>query len=195
MTNKIIEREKLYIDVANLHIESVKTGFLPTLGPRFLALMYRSIDEAEFSTLIVEYKHNKLAGFVSGTLGTSSLYRAMMRHPLDLLVALFPVIISLRKLTRILNIMIHMSGEERAKYPKAELLTICVCEDHRRQGVAERLYKELSRYFKESHISKFVIVVGQSLDANAFYKKQGANISGEVCVHSGTNSNLFIQEV
>ena len=50
----MVERTQIYNDVANLHIKTMKEGFLPTLGPKFLTLMYRCIDEAE-PTLIVEY--------------------------------------------------------------------------------------------------------------------------------------------
>lgn len=195
MYNKLVKRSQVYSDVAKLHIKTMEAGFLPTLGPKFLTLMYRCIDEAEFSTLIVEYKDNTLAGFVSGTLGTSSLYREMMNHPLTLLLSMFPAILSPKKVKSILNILLHMTGKERANYSQAELLTICVSGEHRRRGVAERLYRDLCSFFESSDVSKFTIVVGKSLDANVFYKKQGARVAGEVTVHSGAVSNVFVQEV
>ena len=189
------KRNQKYSDVANLHIDSIKTGFIPSLGVRFVALLYRCIDEADFATLIVKYKDDQLIGFVSGTLGTSSLYRAMFRHPIDLVLALIPVVFNVKKIKKIINIWNHMSGSERANYPKAELLTICVHRDYRRHGVADDLYRKLSRYFQSESVSEFVIIVGQPLSANAFYRNQGANVSGELQVHSGTNSNVFIQKV
>ena len=49
MTNRNIDkRVKIYLDVAKLHYHTLKTGFLPTLGINFLALMYQCIDEANF---------------------------------------------------------------------------------------------------------------------------------------------------
>ena len=195
MLNKVLEQNQIYVDVANLHIKSLKTGFLPSLGVGFLSLMYRCIDEANFSTLIVKYENDRLAGFVSGTLGTSSLYKAMLHYPIRLSLALMPILLNLRKARKILNIVTHMSGEERAKYPPAELLTICVDEDFRRRGVAENLYGKLSSYFKAASSPEFVIVVGQYLDANAFYENQGAHLSGELEVHSGARSNVFVHKV
>ncbi len=186
---------KKYIDVANLHIDSLKTGFLPSLGVRFLALLYRCIDEADFATLIVKYRDDQLIGFVSATNGTSSLYKAMIYYPLELFLTLIPVAIDLKKIKKILNIFNHMSGAERAGYPSAELLTMCVHKDFRRQGVAENLYLGLVRYCQSKSISEFVIIVGQSLDANKFYKNQGAKVSGELQVHNGINSNVFIHKV
>ena len=100
---------KKYLDVANLHINSIKNGFLPTLGTKFLAIMYRCIDESDFTTLIVKYKDDQLIGVVSGTLGTSSLFRAMLYYPFKLVLALFPVILNPQKIKKIINIWIHMS--------------------------------------------------------------------------------------
>lgn len=189
------KRNKKYTDIANLHIDSIKTGFLPSLGVRFLALLYRCIDEADFATLIVKYKDDQLIGFISATNGASSLYKTMIYYPLQLFLALIPVAFDLKKIKKIINILNHMSGAERAVYPSAELLTICVHQDYRRQGIADNLYLELLGYYQSASISEFVIIVGQSLDANKFYENQGAKVSGELQVHYGTNSNVFIQRV
>ena len=61
----MLDKDKIYLEVAKLHIRSLKTGFLPTLGVNFLSLMYRCIDEGNFTTLILKYKKNELVGFVS----------------------------------------------------------------------------------------------------------------------------------
>lgn len=198
MLNKKIDRSQIYLDVAKLHIDSIKTGFLPSLGVKFLALMYRCIDEENFSTLILKYKDYKLIGFVSGTLGTSSLFKAILHHPIDLMLALIPLIFNvkiIKIIKKMINILRHMSGSKRNKYPKAELLTICVQRDYRRQGIAIDLYQKLSLYFKSSSISEFIIIVGQSLKANSFYRNQGADLVGELQVHQGINSNIFIQKI
>ena len=88
-----------------------------------------------------------------------------------------------------------MGGKKRGKYPKAELLTLCVHPDYRRKGVAIELYQKLSNYFQQGSISEFVIIVGQSLKANSFYINQGAELVDTVQVHTNINSNLFIQKV
>jgi hypothetical protein len=195
MSNKKIDRSQIYLDVAKLHIDCLKTGFLPSLGVKFLALMYRCIDEENFSTLILKYKDYKLIGFVSGTLGTSSLFRAILHHPIDLILALIPLIFNIKIIKKMINILRYMSGSERNKYPKAELLTICVQQDYRQQGIAIDLYQKLSLYFQSSSISEFIIIVGQSLKANSFYRNQGADLVGELQVHQDVNSNIFIQKI
>jgi len=194
LKNKI-DKNQIYIDVAELHMTSIKTGFLTSLGVKFLTLMYRCIDEADFSTLIVKYHDTKLVGFVTGSLGNKSLAKKMLYRPLDLLIALIPNIFSIKKIIQIFEIFNHISGSNRDRYPKAELLTICVNSDYRRKGVAIELYQKLSNYFESKSISKFVIIVGQSLKANSFYLNQGAELVDEIKIHNNINSNVFIQKV
>jgi len=108
---------------------------------------------------------------------------------------LIPLIFNVKIIKKMINILRHMSGSERNRYPKAELLTICVQQDYRRQGIAIDLYQKLSLYFQSSSISEFIIIVGQSLEANSFYINQGADLVGELQVHQGVNSNIFIQKI
>ena len=89
--------------------------------------MYR---RSKFSILITKYKNSKLIGFVSGSLGSSGLYKLMLNHPLTLIITLAPVIFNFRKIKKIINIFKHISSKERKKYPKPELLSICVHPDH-----------------------------------------------------------------
>ncbi len=119
-------KELIYREVALLHIESIKTGFLPSLGVKFLTLMYKCIDESDFATLEIDFCNNELRGFVSGTIGNKSLFVEMLKHPIKLSFSLIPILYNFRKVKKIFNLLNHLSGQERAKYPKPELLTICV---------------------------------------------------------------------
>ena len=185
----------IYNDVAKLHIHSIKTGFLPTLGLNFLGLMYRCLDESNSTILITEYNNDKLTGFVSGSLGKSSPYRLMFSHPFLLARSLFPILLSPIKLKKVYSILRHMSGSERSQYPQAELLTICINLDFRRQGVGKRLYNELMRYMKSNSVDNFSIIVGEHLDANNFYVNNGARVTGNIEVHVGSKSFVYIQKV
>lgn len=188
-------KKQIYQDVASLHIDSIPSGFLPTLGLNFLSLMYRCIDEAASTILITTYKDDQLVGFVTGSVGKTGLYRLMLSHPFGLVFALLPVVFSIKKVRKIFSILSHSSGSVRASYPASELLTVCVNSSFRRQGIADELYLKLCNDFKSKSISEFVIVVGKALDANQFYINQGASIVGELQVHAGTDSNVFIQRV
>ena len=88
-----------------------------------------------------------------------------------------------------------MNSKARSKYPKSELLTICVNNKYRRQGYAKKLYNDLSLFFKENNVKSFTIIVGSDLNANNFYKSEGANIMEKIVTHSGTESNVYLQEL
>jgi len=191
----MLNKKSIYKDVALLHIENIESGFLPSLGLKFLTLMYKCIDEADFTILEVEYYDGELKGFISGTNGKKSLYKEMLKHPLSLLLCLSPIIFDYKKFFKIINILKHMASNNRLEFPNSELLTICVNKKFQRQGVANNLYEKLKNYFREQNIKTFSIVVGKSLDSNKFYLKQGAYILGLKQVHPGTDSNIYIQEV
>ena len=139
----MINKKQIYLDAASLHIASIPSGFLPTLGLKFLSLMYRSRDEGTSSILITKYRDDQLVGFVTGSVGKSNLYRSMLSHPFVLVFALIPVVFSIKKVRKIFSILNHSSGSDRASYPAPELLTICVNASFLRQGVADELYDEL----------------------------------------------------
>jgi hypothetical protein len=70
----------VYEQVARIHIACIDQGFLSTLGPRFLSLLYQSIDETENSTLIVARDKDRIIGFVAGTLEIREVYRTLVKH-------------------------------------------------------------------------------------------------------------------
>ena len=155
--------------------------------------MYKCIDKSDSTILITSYKDNQLVGFVSGSLGKTSLYKPMLAFPFTLMYSLLPSIFNPYKLAKIFSILNHISGAERNKYPKAELLTICVNSSYRRQRIADELYAELINYFKLKSTYEFVIVVGELLEANHFYKRMGAEVTGKLEVHTGAQSNVYTQ--
>ena len=48
-----IAQEKDFTDIANLHINSIKTGFLSELGVSFLTKLYKSINNQKGSIVLV----------------------------------------------------------------------------------------------------------------------------------------------
>jgi len=185
----------LYEDVADLHLSSLKYGFLPTLGKKFLKLMYRCIDESKDSVLITIYDKNILKGYVSASLGKRSTYKLMLIHPIKLFLVLFQILYKPKKFLKVVNIVLHMKSKKRSNYPQEELLSIAVNHEYRRQGVAEQLYKELIEYFKNNNVKNFTIIVGKDLEANFFYKKIGAVISDEIRVHNNKISYVYTYKI
>lgn len=189
--------QEVFRRVAELHIACIDRGFLATLGPAFLSLMYQAIDEGEDSVLIVSRDQQQVVGFVAGASGMGPIYRRMLRHWPRLLASLLPAALSPTKLWRVLEI-IHYSGRAASSrdVPCAELLSIGVDACYRGRGHADRLYQGLCDHFRSRGVHEFKIVVGSELrSAHNFYRRRGAMPLAELQVHKGETSTVYRQSV
>jgi len=184
----------IWAEVAQLHLENLDRSFLATLGTGFLSLMYQSIDECPSSILITETKDGKTVGFIAGATSMGPVYKAMLRSWFRLFTAVMPVIFSPKKLWRIFEVLRYSANHPNSNLPNFELLSIAVIGSDRGSGVADRLYNELVNHCKLAGELGFRIVVGSSLEAaHRFYKRMGAVPAGEIEVHGGEKSLVYVQ--
>ena len=185
----------VYHKVARLHCEHINHGFLATLGPPFLALLYEAIDQGEDSALIVKEIDGNVVGFVSGAASLRPIYKRLLFRPFSLFISLLSCFLSLSKLLKIIEILrISKNNPVLKGLPRHELLTIVVDPEYQGQGHAEDLFSSLCTYFKAVNVANFKIVVGGDLArAHAFYLKMGCNVAGEIKVHKGKNSLVYVK--
>lgn len=186
-----------YREVALIHMRCINQGFLPTLGERFLALLYQSIDMDPSSALFIERIEGRVVGFISGGRGMSLVYRQLLKHWPRLFVALLPVLLSPSKLKRIFEVIwFGLKKKPVPGCPKAELFSIAVLESARGSGAATRLYDALKDYFVADGEAAFCIVVGDGLGpAHRFYQRMGAVPMAQISVHKGQVSTLYRQDL
>ena len=103
-------RQADYQRVAQLHAANIDQGFLSTLGPRFLRLLYQAIDECPEACLLLAREGDQVVGFVAGTLNMGPVYRRLRRHWLALGLSLAPSLLIPRRLWRILEILRYSRG-------------------------------------------------------------------------------------
>jgi GNAT superfamily N-acetyltransferase len=188
-----LHEASIHRQVAVLHAASIDQGFLATLGVPFLALMYRAIDEAAGSVLLVEEQNGRVIGFVSGGTGMGAIYRRMLRRPFALGLALMPSVVRPARIRRILDVLRYGRRESVERLPRAELLSIAVVRESRGTGAAGRLYLRLAMHFRQIGEDAFKITVGDALaPAHAFYKKMGAVPAARVEVHEGRGSIVYV---
>lgn len=187
-----------YRQVASLHVRCLDQGFLATLGEQFLAQMYEAIDHADGTALLTEERDGAVVGFITGGNGMGSIYRRMLRSPVRLGLALAPSLLSLPRVRRIIEIMRYSGGADGLPtgVPDAELLSLAVAPEWRGKGVAEALYQRLVEDFRTRGVPAFRIIVGESLaPAHRFYRRMGAEPAGEVEVHEGQASTVYVHRV
>ncbi len=184
--------------VGQLHAENLDRGFLATLGPKFLALLYRAIDETRHAVLFVERnEQGDVIGFVAGAAQLRPIYRRMFRFWPRLLVALLPIISSPTHMWRVCEIFLYgLRGQSLQNMPDFELLSIAIAPRARGTGVAENLYENLVSYCRANNVAKFKITVGKDLmAAHRFYTRMGAEVVGEVEVHRGEKSAVYVHDI
>ncbi|MEO7067519.1 MAG: GNAT family N-acetyltransferase [Rhodanobacter sp.] len=186
-----------YRQVAQLHIQNIDQGFLSTLGINFVSLMYRAIDEVDSSVLLTKEVDGRVIGFISGAEGMGAIYRRMLHYFPRLLLALFPVLASPRKLRRIFEILRYSrssGAHSAADFSNVELLSIAVGPSYRGTGYSSALYGELKDYFARRGVAAFKIVVGEELGpAHKFYRRMGAQPMSTIEVHEGEKSTVYVQ--
>lgn len=182
-----------YRQIASLHATCINEGFLSSLGVGFLSLLYESIDAERSSVLFVEESDDRVVGFVAGAIGMGPIYKQLLRRWPRLLAALTSALLSPTKLWRIVELLaLSTSHTPIPGMPRAELLSIAVDPSSRRKGHAERLYRRLIQHFADNGVDSFRIVVGEALhSAQRFYTRMGAQIIGEIEVHSGQTSRVY----
>ncbi len=188
----------IYQQVGRLHAEGIESGFLSTLGGRFLALLYEALDNSLESKLVLIWRENRIAGFAATTTNLSAVYRKLLSRPFVLLVSLFPSLFNPFKLYRIAEVVLlnRRRGGPSSVLPDAELLSIVVEPAFRGVGVAEEAYMKLIENFQERQVEKFQIVVGEDLkSAHRFYLRMGAKVVGDVSVHGNSRSIIYVQNV
>ncbi len=181
--------------VAKLHASCISQGFLSSLGPRFLTVLYRAIDQCDTAVLIVEKDGTRVTGFVTGGSGMGSVYRQMLRDWPRLGLSLAPALVQPHKIKGILEILTRRdSNGDATSLPEHELFSIAVDPAFRGSGTAERLYHALNDHFRASAVPAYRIVVGESLiPAHRFYTRMGAKPVRTVRLHGTSTSTIYVQ--
>jgi ribosomal protein S18 acetylase RimI-like enzyme len=190
--------------VATLHVSEIREGFLATLGARFLRHLYARIVESPHGFLIVTETQSErggvtVSGFVAGAVSVRSLYREFLwRDGLVASLSSAPQLV--RSLPRVWETLRYGSGQppvdHAASGPEAELLSLAVAGDSRRQGLGGVLVDAFLSEAASGACTSARVVVGADNDAAvALYRRGGFETAGTLEVHEGTPSLLMRADV
>jgi len=185
-------------EVARLHVEYIKSGFMSQLGERFLKCFYRTISKSESSYLAVYINEkNEVCGFISGTISLPNLKKELKKKcKLTIVESFLKLIFNPMKILNFFESYKYASSEHFKVATNSELISIVVRQECRSKGIAKALYKSLVYFFKEKKVKKFKILVGSNLkEAQKFYEKMGAEKIDEIEIHKGIKSFLYIQNI
>ncbi len=172
--------------LASLHTTGIDTGFLPSLGHRFMRLLYRALVEDDNSVVLVADDGNAPVGFVAGVTDTSRFYKDFIRrHGIKAVVAAAPKAIRPSVLARVWESLTY----EGAGAGSAELLATALLPGARNQGLGTRLGTEFLTAMAARGASEVDVVVAAANEhAIAAYEKMGFALSDTIEVHVGERS-------
>jgi ribosomal-protein-alanine N-acetyltransferase len=175
--------------VAQMHCGAIAEGFLSSLGPRFLARLYRRILRAPESFLFVADEEGAVAGFIAGSMSLGALYRSFVIRD-GVLAALSAPGRVITSLPRVLETLRH--GAAPAAAGSGELLAVAVGPAWRGQRIGEALVTQFLGELRRRGASAAHVVLGaDNVAAVALYRASGFEPAHTIEMHKGTSSLLM----
>jgi ribosomal protein S18 acetylase RimI-like enzyme len=179
---------------AALHAGQIDSGFLSTLGTRFLNRLYRRICLAPGSFLVVAADGDLVIGFIAGTRDVGALYRTFLWR--DGLAAAADVVGRLiRNWRLVVETLRHGSSGGAGTGRGVELLAMAVDPAYRGRGLGTRLVASfLDQVSAIGQGESYVVVAGANPIAIGLYTQAGFTPDGQFELHAGTRSLLMQRE-
>lgn len=185
------------LSVAKMHRVYLDKSFLGTLGERFLNLLYKSLIKWRSGYFVIAENNGRVVGFVAGVANINEFYKYFFKtYFIKASFILLPKVFNLNIILKILETLRHSRGSANISLPEAELLSIAVKKNHQGKGVSKRLFERLVNDFYRVGINEFKIIVGSNLtQAIKFYRKMKCKNVGEIEVHKGERSELYVMGI
>jgi len=180
---------------AELHISSISTGFISSLGVDFVTALYEAIAQSKASFGFVAEEEGSVLGFVAFTTNLNSLYKSViLRKGLHFAFLLGGKILSLKRIKNVFETLFYPSRIKKMNLPSAELLSIVIAPEGCGKGLATRLVQKGFQECVKRGIEKVKVLVGaDNAAANKLYMKCGFEFVGQIDSH-GVLSNIYVAE-
>lgn len=191
------EPRSLFEELGEIHRREIHSGFLSTLGPKFLTLLYEVLSSGKHSFCIIESDDEQVRGFIVGATDTSAVYKEFVRRAgFRGLMILAPKLLSFERIKRILETIFYPKSKHADNLPEPEILNFCVRSELQGYGIGGRLFSELCREFESRHITEIRIVTGESqVSAQRFYEAKGAILAKKFEVHKDRASRVYLYKI
>jgi ribosomal protein S18 acetylase RimI-like enzyme len=174
---------------ARLHAEQIAEGFLSSLGPRFLRLLYRRVARWPRSFLVVADEGGTVVGHAAATEDVRGLYRQFLLHDGVLAAAVAAPRLA-RRWRSVLETLRYPSSQ--AQLPSAELLAVAVASQLRGRGIGRALVNAANDELARRGVSDArVVVAAANAPALALYRSSGFRPASSIEVHADTRSQVL----
>lgn len=180
-------------EIAKIHKEEIKEGFLSSLPLVFLEKLYSAAIESDF--IIVAEGSGMIVGFMAGTTDIKKLYSVFLkRYFFHSVIILFFKIFNFSALKKIIENLLYPKKEQ--DLPKAELITVAVKKEFQGNGLAGEMLALFQQEMKNKGVDVFKVIVGEELKpAIKFYEKSGFKFLKNISLHNDEPSRVYIFEL
>jgi ribosomal protein S18 acetylase RimI-like enzyme len=187
-------------EIALIHLNELKYGFLSTLGLKFLIQLYNKIIKK--GILLVSIEDDRINGFVSFSPNTKKLIVGFIFSSPGILMSLFSNFLRnpdfLRKSIETFKAPFKSSQKnlDEGFLPRAELLSIAVDSATQKSGIGFQMLNALENEIKKIGIKEYKVIAGANLEsANKFYLKNGFTQAMQIRIHGHDLSNVYIKKL
>ena len=180
--------------LAELHATRITDGFLPSLGPAFLARLYRRIAKSPGSFAYVatdtDAPDARVLGFAAATDDVGQLYRSFALHD-GVVAGIAAAPRLLRSWRRVLETVRYPGAE--GDLPTAEILAVAVDETAGKQGIGRAVVDAATSRLAERGIEAVKVVAGaDNTAALRLYAVCGFAVRARIEVHEGAPSEVLV---
>jgi ribosomal protein S18 acetylase RimI-like enzyme len=175
--------------LARLHADRISEGFLPTLGHRFLARLYRRMARSNRATAYVVTEDGRIVAFAAGTTSVGAFYKEFLVHD-GVPAALLAAPHAPRAWRHVLETMRYPSTT--ADLPAAEVLAVATASDAGGRGYASRTVQAVTADLARRGCDAAKVTVGDGNEqAIRMYCGCGFEVVGEIAVHAERRSQVL----
>ncbi len=179
--------------VAEMHIKGIRTGFISTLGIKFLTAVYQSIATSKNGFGIVALRDDKIIGFAAFSADTSALYMDIfLKKGFRFATLLAGRLFSYRQIRNIAETILYpVRTKKESLQVQGELLSTVVVEEERGKGISQAILREGFEICRKKQIEKIkILVAADNKPANRLYEKCGFTLLCQIYNH-GIKSNIY----
>ena len=183
-------------DVAGLHARCIGQGFLSRLGPMFLKNLYRAVATCPSGFGYVwQDDRGRAVGFIACAESIGRVYKqALLRRGVMIALPLIRFALRPSVIKRIFETL-RYPAEVGPDVPAAEVLSIAVGEQFRRQGIAQRLMAAAAAEFAQRGIDRVKVAVhSENEPSNRLYLRCGFELAIRR-EHHGLPQNIYVARI
>lgn len=184
------------IQIGQLHISGIPTGFISSLGLGFVTALYEAIAKDKNSFGFVAVEDDRILGFVAFSTNLSKLYKyVIFKKGFRFGFILARKMLSIETIKKVWANLFYPKKMKQMNLPDAELLSIVVATDGQGKGIGTKLIEAGLKECCKRNIDKVkVLVAADNEPANRLYKKCGFGLVQQIKSH-GTLSNIYVIEI